>query len=217
MELKNIQTRQHYLLELVKHLHGDQKRKYKGEPYWHHLVEVAIIVQSSLINREVEKPRLIMYDTEELILEIALCHDVLEDTDTKPHQLEYSIRGIGYTEGEAREIVCGVQALTDQFTKENYPNYNRAQRKLMEAARLCKIRPVEAEVKLADIISNTRGIRQYDDNFWKVYKQENNHILNSFRENFCESLLYHKARFMVNCSEAEFEEVKSLSPDQILK
>ncbi len=59
--------RQWALFDYVKEMHGGQKRKYTGAPYYTHLLSVADRVEQYVQNG---------YETE-----IALCHDLIEDTE----------------------------------------------------------------------------------------------------------------------------------------
>ena len=54
--------------ELATRLHGDQKRKYSGDPYVSHTFRVADIVKE--------------YGGDDAMIMAAILHDVLEDTPT---------------------------------------------------------------------------------------------------------------------------------------
>lgn len=148
---------QQEIFEFVKIQHGDQKRKYTNAPYWTHLHCVAEIVA--------------VYNSV-LGIEIALCHDLLEDTACSREQLNDHLEQIGYDYHSRIVIVTDVLHLTDQFTSEQYPDLNRAARKAKEAERLIGISPNAQTVKYADIIDNTSSIVQYDPGFAKVYIKE---------------------------------------------
>lgn len=166
--IENFTPRQQGLLEFVKQCHGDQKRKYTGEPYWHHVVEVAEIVSE--------------YVKTGLVLEIALCHDLFEDTECDRSGLMVALLGFGYGSHEASTIANGVFDLTDEYTKENYPELNRAQRKIKEADRLSTIKPEIQSVKYADLISNTSSIVERDKEFARIYLQEKKAILDAMKD-----------------------------------
>lgn len=131
-----------------------QKRKYSGQPYWIHTDHVAAIVAG-------------VGGTEDMIIAAHL-HDVLEDVTPK-----YP----GYSEGQI-EVQFGanvlqlVKELTDEFTKESYPNLNRAERKALEKERIRKISPAAKTIKLADFLDNTASIAEHDKDFAKVYLRE---------------------------------------------
>lgn len=156
MKLTNRQTN---LLHFVKEQHGDQKRKYTLAPYWTHLMSVAELVSE--------------YPDIEMGVEIALCHDLAEDTKCKFYQLNEFLLNNGYgSETERHVILRDVTHLTDVFTSEAYPALNRAARKSEEAQRLISISPNAQSVKYADIIDNTSSIVKHDPGFAKVYLKE---------------------------------------------
>lgn len=149
-------SRQLLLLDFCIKAHGNQVRKYTGEPYWYHLVNVAKKVPVSYYHN----------------IEVALCHDLFEDTSVKEKELYKFLKSIGYTIGGARYICEGVTALTDVYTTENYPTWNRKLRKVTEIQRLSIIKPDFQTVKYADLIDNTSSIMAYDKDFAKIYIRE---------------------------------------------
>jgi len=157
--------RQEKLLSFVKEQHGDQVRKYTGEPYWHHVVAVAEIVSK--------------YAPEGI--EIALCHDLFEDTSCDWIKVTEFLLTAGYDIREAYDIHQGVTHLTDFFTPTAYPKMNRAERKSHEAIRLGRIPDLCQSVKYADLINNTESIVKYDPGFAKKYLQEKIQILDKMR------------------------------------
>lgn len=161
-----ITERQRKLLDVVKHHHEGQVRKYNGEPYWTHPYEVAEIVSSCKI---------------ELAIEIAFCHDLFEDTECDSKELHMSLSTIGYTADEILIILIGVDGLTDEFTKNKYPQHNRAFRKLADAKRLGIMNPSIQSIKYADLIHNSYSILEYDKDFAKVYMKEKRELINHMR------------------------------------
>lgn len=147
------------LLSFVTEAHGEQVRKYTGEPYTVHLVEVADLVKEFA-------PSLFCG------VEVALCHDLFEDTEVGHATLEKMLRYFDYTGYQAETICNAVYELTDQFTPERYPKLNRAKRKEFEAERYSRFSKLAKSVKLADLISNTRSIAAHDAKFARVYLQE---------------------------------------------
>jgi len=186
-ELK-LSARQRVLFDWVKHYHGDQKRKYTDEPYYVHLENVAKIVSQY----------------EGGCVEIALCHDLFEDTPCKLTELIDFLMSSGYTSTEALNIASGVNDLTDEFIKEKYPKANRAERKAMEAKRLGYISPRSQSVKYADLIDNTSSIVEYDPGFARIYLQEKHAILSVMRDGnpelleMCEESLKHSMRKLID-------------------
>lgn len=131
--------------------HGDQIRKYTGEPYWHHPQAVAALVKTVAHSPE--------------MVAAAYMHDVLEDT--------------ACTEAEMRgEFGDGVTDLVMRLTDASRPtDGNRAVRKAIDRAHT-KASPTEAKtVKLADLIDNSRSILKYDPDFARVYLREKRALL----------------------------------------
>jgi len=159
--------KQNRLLEFVKQQHGTQQRKYTFAPYWTHVLSVAQIVSE--------------FVQTDFATEIALCHDLFEDTQCTEQQLCHELVHIGYTVKQAFAILDGAKELTDEYTKEKYPMLNRETRKRKEAERLGTISKVAQSVKYADLIDNTSTIVGYDSGFAKVYLREKLDILDSMR------------------------------------
>lgn len=166
-------ARQKRFLDFVKAQHGAQKRKYSGEPYWHHVYEVAEIVS----------------EYEPKAVEIALGHDLLEDTTCTYRQLSSFLAANGYEWEEARFIADGVQELTDEFTKENHPDKNRKQRKQLEAQRLGRVSPLAQSVKYADLIHNMSSIVAEDRGFARQFSKEKRDILHYMRRGHIDLLI----------------------------
>lgn len=160
-------TQQEKLFDIVKEYHSGQVRKYTNEPYHTHLVNVAELVSEYVPNT----------------IEIALCHDLLEDTDCTDFGLYYHlVTDCHYSPGYATSIVSGVKNLTDQYTKEAYPLMNRKERKKSEAYRLSYFSEVCHSIKYADLIDNTKSILLYDQNFAKVYIPEAIELVSRLRK-----------------------------------
>lgn len=150
--------RQWALFDYVKEMHGAQKRKYTGAPYYTHLLSVADRVEQYAQNG---------YETE-----IALCHDLIEDTECSLADLSGKLMSIGYDIDEDEVILAGVDDLTDKYTTERYPTLNRAQRKELESVRIIASRPIAQTVKYADIIDNMLSLAEHDPGFARVYARE---------------------------------------------
>lgn len=135
----------------------DQRRKYTGEDYIVHPIEVADILKDYHYDEFGEK-----FD---LVLSAALCHDLIEDTAiTKSFILNH----FGY---EVSELVW-------ELTNESNPNDgNRTQRKKKDLGKTKTISFEAKMIRLADIHSNCRTIFEYDKDFAKVYIQEKFDIL----------------------------------------
>ena len=129
--------------------HAGQKRKYTGDDYIVHPIAVSELVAHN-------------GGTEDQIV-AALLHDTIEDTDVTYEDV-YQTFGA--------DVAALVWELTDRFTTEEYPNHNRAQRKVWEAERLAKVSPGAKLIKLCDMIDNTSTIVEHDPGFAKVYLGE---------------------------------------------
>jgi (p)ppGpp synthase/HD superfamily hydrolase len=140
-------------------VHRGQPRKYTGEPYIVHPVEVAHLVATVNPGDEV--------------VAAALLHDVVEDCGITVPQL---IRAFGERVGHL------VYEVTDRYTKENFPEFNREKRKWLEVQRIAKIPAVAKVIKLADMISNTQSIMLHDPDFAKVYMPEKRAMLDVLSE-----------------------------------
>lgn len=163
--------RQQVLLEFVKEQHGEQKRKYTNEPYWTHPLAVAALIDK--------------YGTQSLKtfngIEIALCHDLYEDTGCTLNILKEKLMEIGYSGANAFQISFSVNQLSDTFTPERYRGMNRKLRKQNEAERLGEISGVAQTIKYADLIDNTSSIVEHDAGFARTYLTEKFEILDKMR------------------------------------
>ena len=149
--------------------HKGQTRKYTGEPYIVHPIEV------------METVRRVMDDPE--VQAAALLHDVVEDTPV-------SIRDI--------EDVFGprVAALVSDLTDVSKPeDGNRATRKELDRQHTAKASPDAKTVKLADLISNGKSIIKDDPNFAKVFMKEKAALLEVLTEG--DAILFMEASDMV--------------------
>lgn len=136
------------------HDNAGNKRKYTLEPYWVHTDEVAEIVAAA--------------GGDEFMVAAAHLHDVIEDANITVVELrdEFPLR-----------VVTMVIDLTDTFTPEQYPLWNRAKRKEFEAQRLSRIHPDSQTIKVADFLSNTKSIVEHDAGFAKTYLREKARVL----------------------------------------
>ena len=135
--------------------HGDQRRKYTGNPYFtEHCIPVADRVRE-------------MGGDENMII-AALLHDTVEDTDTTYAEIQ---------ERFGSDVADLVHELTDRYTPEDYPDMNRAARKKAEAERLGKASPRAKLIKLCDMADNTKSIVMHDPGFATVYLREKAYLL----------------------------------------
>jgi (p)ppGpp synthase/HD superfamily hydrolase len=142
-----------YAFAMAAHEAVGQKRKYTGEPYIVHPLEVASIVKS------------VPGATDEMVA-AAYLHDVVEDTQVP---IEVILHVFGPV------VADYVHQLTDPPKVEGGPN--RKARKALDAQRLADA-PAEVQtIKLADLISNTSTIVRFDPSFAKVYLEEKRLLL----------------------------------------
>ncbi len=163
------------LLFIIK-WHGNQKRKYTGIPYWTHPLQVAYIVY------KVTK--------DEISTVVALCHDLLEDTECTHRELDRFFSKF-YAPYNVKKIIEGIEHLTDEYVRIAYPELNRKKRKQLEAERIGQIPTWVKTIKLADLLHNTQSIVKYDRDFAIVYLKEKEVLLRHLNDG--NIVLYTKA------------------------
>lgn len=142
--------------------HGDQKRKYTGEPYVNHCVEVAKIVQTA--GGDVE------------MICAALLHDTIEDTPVTYDELVKECHG----------FYAGIADLVVWLSDVSRPgDGNRATRKALDRDHIAKAPARAKTIKLADLISNSASIVKYDPEFAKTYLAEKRLLLDVLKEGDC--------------------------------
>jgi hypothetical protein len=137
--------------------HGNQTRKYTGQRYIVHPVEVMEICSE--------------YTDNISILAAALLHDVLEDTPVTEEELLDFLLKIMPEKGAKKTLDLTVE-LTDVYTKDAYPQFNRRVRKDKEHQRSSKTSWGAQTIKYADIISNSIDISKHDKNFGPKFLNE---------------------------------------------
>lgn len=147
------------MFALAAHEAVKQKRKYTGDPYFVHPMAVERIVS------EVPGVTYTMRIA-------AMLHDVVEDTGVTDEVIEAVFGG---------SVAAMVEDLTDFYTKERFPGFNRAERKQLEAERYALVSNDAKTIKLADGIDNTRSIIEHDQKFLKTYGPEKRRLLESLR------------------------------------
>lgn len=135
-------------LEFATLAHGSvsQLRKYTGEDYIVHPIEVASIVKK--------------YGGDEIAIASAYLHDVVEDTDV-------TIDDVRFMFGD--DVADVVDGLTDVSVPSDG---NRKVRKAIDRKHSASASRTAQFVKLADIVSNSHDIRKHDPSFAKVYIEE---------------------------------------------
>ena len=119
--------------------HGEQRRQFTGELYIHHPLRV---MNRVLIHPEIPGSRV-------AVAMAAVLHDVVEDCYSVAQQGIFDIR-----DRFGADVSLFVDGLTDVYTKEAYPDWNRAKRKAREACRLGQCMPEVQVVKMIDVIDN---------------------------------------------------------------
>lgn len=146
--------------------HEGQTRKTlsgESEPYINHCIRVANLVK--------EIPNVTPY-----MVCAAYLHDVLEDCKKMSQiQLKREIEDRFGT-----NTLTLVEELTDVFTKEAYPEYNRQERKAFELNRLSTISYEATLIKRIDIQDNLTDLDKINPGFYPIYVAEKNQILSLF-------------------------------------
>lgn len=165
MESKS-ERRRELFLEFVTKCHGEQRRKYTDEPYIVHPIAVAEMAK----------------DLHPLAWEIALGHDVDEDTPYTCDDIHNFLLSTElYSSFEADFVRRGVIGLTDIFTVEAFPDFNREERKYREALRLGKTDALIQSIKYCDLIHNSDSIIKHDEDFGRIYLKEKKELLGEMR------------------------------------
>lgn len=134
--------------------HGAQKRKYTGEPYWHHLRDVANISRGHTPEDDAHAKA------------VAWLHDTIEDTPTTYEDLHHHF---------GKRVADDVETLTDRGKPG--VDGNRATRKAAYNRKLAAGSPIAHTVKAADLISNSHSIAKHDPKFAKTYFKEKGETL----------------------------------------
>jgi (p)ppGpp synthase/HD superfamily hydrolase len=155
--------------------HEGQVRKYTGEPYINHPIEVMNIVRT--------------VPHSESMLAAALLHDCVEDCNVPLSDI-FDIFG------------SRVAAMVDDLTDESKPeDGNRAIRKEIDRMHTEVALADSKTIKLADLISNSRSICEHDKDFAKVYIKEKELLLEVLTEG--DATLYAQAKDIVEKAKKE--------------
>lgn len=139
--------------------HGTQVRKYSGEPYVNHCVEVANILKQHGFGVED-------------CLAAAILHDVVEDTNASFTDIK-------------EEFGPNIMGLVWWLTDLEKPEHgNRETRKELTRVKYRGAPRGVVYIKLADMISNTADIVKHDKDFAKVYLEEKEKLLEEFKMRF---------------------------------
>jgi|JI10StandDraft_1071094.scaffolds.fasta_scaffold117428_8 (p)ppGpp synthase/HD superfamily hydrolase len=149
-------TERAYVFAKAAHEAVGQMRKYTGEPYIGHPIEVAGILQT--------------VPHTDAMLAAALLHDTVEDTQVTEADIE---REFG------SEVADLVSWLSDVSCSEDG---NRAARKAIDLEHTSRAPAAAKTIKLADLISNTMRIVAHDPKFARVYLSEKAALLEVLKD-----------------------------------
>ncbi len=154
-------------LEFATVAHNGQVRKYTGEPYVNHCIEVVEILKQHGV-------------TDEATLCAAMLHDTVEDTEVTFQQIKNEF---------GHYVMRLVFFVTDVVEKEQG---NRATRIDLNTHHITGTRyPSSLLIKCADVISNTASIVERDPGFAPQYLKEKQALLEAM-ENFYPPITEHK-------------------------
>lgn len=134
-----------------------QVRRYTGEPYLEHPAEVVALLKRAGV-------------TDDAMLAAAWLHDVVEDTKIElsvirrlfgPH-----VEDLVFDLTDRVPLSAGNRAFRKSIACEGWRDASRSAR----------------TIKCADLISNTRSIREHDPKFWPVYRAEALALLEVLRD-----------------------------------
>lgn len=138
--------------------HKNQLRKDGVTPYFYHCSMVAYLVQKYFP------------DCEQEMVAAAYLHDTIEDCETTVEEIRK----------EFGDIVAGyVVGLTNVFTKKNYPNLNRKERKSAECQRLKNLSTPVKCIKLADRLANIIDLTSLEKGFQDKFVSETRELLDA--------------------------------------
>lgn len=145
-------------LTFATNAHEGQTRKYSGEPYVVHPIQVMTILKDNGIE-------------DEEMFAAALLHDVLEDTVKTEEDIFRAVRN--------QAVVLMVRGLSDVSAPSDG---NRKARKAIDREHTAKQSPRTKTIKIADCLSNGWDIFEHDRNFAKVYFKEMELLLPFLKE-----------------------------------
>lgn len=160
--------------------HKDQRRKFGNQlQYIIHPMRVMHVVSQ--------------YNNADDILAASVLHDVVEDTPTTVDELRAKF---------GPSVAYYVDELTNRYTSELYPFFNRKKRKELELSRISRISTVSKLVKAVDRIDNLNDIG--DEGFlrscylresWDLFKVLRSFIPYELKEEF-ENIVQGKSRLL---------------------
>ena len=175
------------VLAFANKAHAGQKRKYTDEDYIIHPMRVAfagIYAGGCTAKRTA--------------VAAALLHDVVEDTSVTFEELRLFLSRVFINDDDTAQIMRLVIALTDVYTKDNFIDLNRNQRKEKERWRMgATFDSTLYQIKIADMLDNQHSINKYDPSFAKTFNAEYLLFLEHAENHFGEKgLEFHIAELM---------------------
>ena len=145
-------------------LHKDQYRD-SGEPFFLHCIRVEAYAKTFFD---------ISLGSLEEVQTICLLHDVVEDTDI-------SIEDLRNTGKYPDSVLNDVLALTNEYTKEKYPEMKRQERKIAENDRLKNVSTRAKFIKMCDRLDNLHSCSSKSPRFIKRYVEETLDLLHKIK------------------------------------
>ncbi|MEO1436838.1 MAG: hypothetical protein AAFV80_14970 [Bacteroidota bacterium] len=149
-----------HLIAFAEPFQAGQTRKYSDEPILEHW------------NRVAEASEALEPDRQKCAYEIALFHDLIEDTTCDMDQLVQFLQASNYPATAVEQIQAGVEWLTEKYTRHAYPMLNRKERNILEAYRLGDAPALIQTIKYCDIADNLPSIAHMDPGFARKWIPE---------------------------------------------
>jgi hypothetical protein len=158
-----------HCLHLAKCYHANHYRKYTGGPYVLHPIDLANHAKS------------LGYP---IVAQCALLlHDLVEDFKPLTMKGLYDLLLVRIPKDFTVEIINMVIDLTDVYTLESFPTWNRKKRKEAEFKRLLHVQNQSKLNKILDVLDNADSILKYDYDFAvNAYIPEVSQILEAFKK-----------------------------------
>ena len=161
--------------------HSGQTRRYTPENYIAHPIRVMETCRR--------------HTNDLAICAAAVLHDVAEDTPVTKEQLHTFLQRL-MDKDTADRTVSLVAELTDVYTEEKFPQFDRKLRKSLEAMRMSQASAAAQTIKYAAVIDNCSRIVDEDPDFAKAYLRECRLLLQKMQQG--DPDLYMRALHTVN-------------------
>lgn len=174
-------------LKFIKEAHKGQKREGTNEPYWYHPARVSErFLTSNNLKELITSFGKNLADKESLLTAtiplISLCHDTIEDTYVTEESLKDFFNDLLIPE-EAEEITNAVVYLTNQYTKELFPEMDKLERGNKESSRLLEGPLKWQVVKFYDTLDNIESFYQCKKEYVPFYLEKKKIFLLGFAQN----------------------------------